>query len=385
MKNTVLLSTLVFMLAAPLAAAHADLVFLQNGTLLEGVVVSEGGDMVELKTPAGVAKIAASKIAEIKKLDMIPMLKASHILLKMYEKNIAEKVLERAKKAKDEKEFAELARKFSRGPSAPQGGELGWFEIGRMVPEFQAAAFKMKVGDTSSLVKTQFGYHIIRLTDIRYKNRDTGEFFDSERKPLPLDKIRVKLYQVTDAGPGPEKGDIDVTVYNAVRDTLKKCSALDLIEEPSMHPKIPETATEPAEGAEIEFHYTLWLEASQAGDVVKVSYKLFDNRGSESKEDRGTFQGAEKAGEVCKKFAREIYGFMPKTIDEEAIKKAEEEKKKPKKPETKPETPKVTPPKPPKVEAPKPETPGPKPPKVKVPKPEPPKPPKVIPPPEPPK
>ena len=63
-------------------------------------------------------------------------------------------------------DFAEEAAAHSDCPSGKQaGGSLGWFSHGMMVPEFDKAAFEMKVGDVSDIVKTQFGYHLIYKTD----------------------------------------------------------------------------------------------------------------------------------------------------------------------------------------------------------------------------
>jgi peptidyl-prolyl cis-trans isomerase D len=65
-------------------------------------------------------------------------------------------------------DFAELARKFSQEPGASaSGGDLGWFGHGRMVPEFDKAAFALRPGGISAVVKTAFGYHIIKLEDRR--------------------------------------------------------------------------------------------------------------------------------------------------------------------------------------------------------------------------
>jgi peptidyl-prolyl cis-trans isomerase D len=61
-------------------------------------------------------------------------------------------------------DFVDLARRFSQEPNASaSGGDLGWFGRGRMVPDFERAAFALKAGEVSPVVKTQFGYHIIRL------------------------------------------------------------------------------------------------------------------------------------------------------------------------------------------------------------------------------
>jgi peptidyl-prolyl cis-trans isomerase C len=61
--------------------------------------------------------------------------------------------------------FEEAAKKYSKCPSAPQGGSLGSFTRGRMVPEFEKVAFELKVGEISEPVKTQFGYHLIQLDE----------------------------------------------------------------------------------------------------------------------------------------------------------------------------------------------------------------------------
>ncbi|MEA2104729.1 MAG: peptidylprolyl isomerase, partial [Candidatus Cloacimonadota bacterium] len=66
--------------------------------------------------------------------------------------------------------FDELAKDYSQGPSAPKGGDLGWFGKGKMVPEFEEKAFSMKSGEFSKPIKTQFGWHIIKLVDTRTKD-----------------------------------------------------------------------------------------------------------------------------------------------------------------------------------------------------------------------
>lgn len=85
---------------------------------------------------------------------------ASHILVKT--EGEAQEALEEIKQGKD---FAEVAKARSTGPSGPRGGALGTFERGRMVPAFEQAAFALKKGEVSGPVKTQFGYHIIKVTD----------------------------------------------------------------------------------------------------------------------------------------------------------------------------------------------------------------------------
>lgn len=67
-------------------------------------------------------------------------------------------------------DFAELAKEKSTGPSGPRGGELGWFGAGMMVPEFEQAVADMDVGAISAPIKTQFGWHVIKLTESRAKD-----------------------------------------------------------------------------------------------------------------------------------------------------------------------------------------------------------------------
>lgn len=92
--------------------------------------------------------------------------RASHILLKETDKKKAEKLLKEAQKKGAN--FAELAKKNSTGPSASKGGDLNFFGKGQMLKEFEQAAFSTAKGKVHpKLVKTQYGYHIIKVTDIK--------------------------------------------------------------------------------------------------------------------------------------------------------------------------------------------------------------------------
>jgi len=118
--------------------------------------------------------------------------KARHILIEIPEdadKKAKEKARKRIaeidKKLAEGAEFAALARKYSDGPSAARGGDLGWFSRGSMVKPFEKAAFELDPGAVSEPVRTRFGLHLIKVED----HRRAGT------KPLKevRDKIREKL------------------------------------------------------------------------------------------------------------------------------------------------------------------------------------------------
>jgi peptidyl-prolyl cis-trans isomerase C len=78
-------------------------------------------------------------------------------------------------------EFGELAAERSIGPSGPNGGQLGWFTAGMMVPEFENAVFELEPGEVSVPVQTQFGWHVILLNETR------------EQAPPALEEVRAEL------------------------------------------------------------------------------------------------------------------------------------------------------------------------------------------------
>jgi peptidyl-prolyl cis-trans isomerase D len=126
--------------------------------------------------------------------------RASHILIavpkgasaadKQKAKAKAEEVLAEAKKSPDK--FAELAKKYSQDPgSAAQGGDLDYFARGAMTKPFEDAVFSMKKGEIAGPVETDFGYHIIKLTDIKEpKKRD----FDTMKPELEA-QVRKQMAQ----------------------------------------------------------------------------------------------------------------------------------------------------------------------------------------------
>lgn len=105
----------------------------------------------------------------IKKTPDVEERRARHILLETEDK--AKAVIDQLNAGGD---FAEVAKELSTGPTAPKGGDLGYFAKTDMVPEFANAAFELKKGDiTSTPVKTQFGWHVIKVEDVRERPKPT--------------------------------------------------------------------------------------------------------------------------------------------------------------------------------------------------------------------
>ncbi len=88
---------------------------------------------------------------------MAEKIRCAHILVE--KESTAKEVLDRLSKGES---FAKLAEQYSIDGSRKRGGDLGFFSHGQMVKPFEEAAFKLKKGEVSGIVKTQFGYHIIK-------------------------------------------------------------------------------------------------------------------------------------------------------------------------------------------------------------------------------
>ncbi len=88
--------------------------------------------------------------------------KASHILVKTEAE--AKQLMQQLQNGDD---FAKLAKLYSQCPSGKSGGDLGYFGKGQMVKPFEDAAFKAQPGQVVGPVKTQFGWHIIKVTDMK--------------------------------------------------------------------------------------------------------------------------------------------------------------------------------------------------------------------------
>jgi peptidyl-prolyl cis-trans isomerase C len=129
--------------------------------------------------------------------------KASHILIKVdtqadksAKDQANKKIKEIQKKLEDGGDFAALAKEYSEGPSNVDGGDLGYFERGRMVKPFEDAAFKLKPGEVSDMVETPFGYHLIKVVDkkpesvVSYENAKEriAQYLEQEKKGKVLER-----------------------------------------------------------------------------------------------------------------------------------------------------------------------------------------------------
>ncbi|WP_432738399.1 peptidylprolyl isomerase [Maridesulfovibrio sp. FT414] len=164
--------------------------------------------------------------------------KARHILI-MVDENASDADVAKAEKeikkilakAKSGEDFAKLAEKYSEGPSGPKGGELGWFGRGAMVKPFEEAAFALKKGQISEPVRTRFGWHIIKVDDIREAGQKDFEQVKAEiRTAIAEEKasgsIGDKLDHAVDLGASGMKMDkladeIAVAVKKSEQATLQ--------------------------------------------------------------------------------------------------------------------------------------------------------------------
>lgn len=129
---------------------------------------------------------------------------ASHILVETEEEAAA--LISRLNTGE---EFAALAQEASSDSSAASGGQLGWFESGMMVPDFEAAVVALEVGAVSAPVQTQFGWHVVKLNETRLREIPTLEQVADELRPqVERAAVQARLDELTAAAtverPGAE-------------------------------------------------------------------------------------------------------------------------------------------------------------------------------------
>lgn len=147
------------------------------------------------------AEVKARYDKEIAGLPKQQEIHARHILVKTEDE--AKDIIKQLDAGKD---FAELAKANSTDPNKSEGGDLGYFTKGRMVPEFEEAAFALKPGTyTKTPVKTQFGFHVIKVEDVR--DAAPPKFEDVEQQVRQL-VMRDKYLALLDKAKASEKVDI---------------------------------------------------------------------------------------------------------------------------------------------------------------------------------
>ncbi|MEN8659062.1 peptidylprolyl isomerase [Marivita sp.] len=139
---------------------------------------------------------------------------ASHVLVETEEEAAA--IVEELNGGAD---FAEVAREKSTGPSGPNGGQLGWFGAGMMVPEFQTAVEGLDVGAISGPVQTQFGWHVIILNEKRTQEAPALDAVRGEiENELSQQAVTQKIDELTSAADVTRttKEEVDTSVLSNI-------------------------------------------------------------------------------------------------------------------------------------------------------------------------
>jgi len=156
--------------------------------------------LIEARKKILVSKLVAGEVDEKAKVSEEDMLKyygehkdefktpemwrASHILVTS--ESEAKSIADELSKGAD---FGDLAKKYSIDATASRGGDIGFFRAGQLVPEFEKACLKLNIGQTGDILHTQFGYHIIKLTD---KRDAGGQSYDEARRAIEGELSRKK-------------------------------------------------------------------------------------------------------------------------------------------------------------------------------------------------
>lgn len=156
------------------------------------VTVSEAEIKEYIANPANKKSLEDAYTENASRYNKAEEVKASHILITGED----DKTLEKAKaiRAKvNTKNFGTIAKTETQDPTGKSnGGDLGWFSAGRMVPEFEKAAFSMKPGEISQPVKTQFGYHIIYVQDKKAAESRPLDTVKEELARLAIQKTKAQ-------------------------------------------------------------------------------------------------------------------------------------------------------------------------------------------------
>jgi len=211
-------------------------------------------------------------------------IKARHILLNVSkdasgaeDTKVREKALDLLKKAKDGDDFSELARKYSQGPTASKGGDLGYIKEGQMVKPFEEVAFSLKKGEIGGPVRTRFGWHIIKVEDIKDAVDKTlpevrDEIVGILKKDISRDMARERILALMDQMPY----DTDLAKYAAQNGLT--------VTESDFFPK---KGAIPGLGADEKLQKSIYsLEKGEISEVIEHNEKFYIVQIIDSKDSR---------------------------------------------------------------------------------------------------
>jgi peptidyl-prolyl cis-trans isomerase D len=177
--------------------------FKNNQVMVQGVKISRQGlaplvsvSEQEIKDylakPENMKAIETAYTENFSKYNKPEEVKARHILITDGDGKALEKIKALRSKV-NTKNFGDIAKKETEDPTGKSnGGELGWFSAGRMVPEFEKVAFAMKKGEISEPVKTQFGYHIIYVEDKKGSEKQSLDSVKNELAQMAIQKTKAQ-------------------------------------------------------------------------------------------------------------------------------------------------------------------------------------------------
>lgn len=188
---------------APDASSGGDMGWIAPGAVAGAFVqvftlnVGEVSEVIRSAAGFHILQVTDERMNKPKNTEAYDEVRARHILIKVPDSadlvtqmkihDRVERISKEMQGTSDEA-FVVRAKELSQGPSASQGGDLGWFKRGRMVAAFEDTAFSMSPGDTSGVVPSQFGLHVIRLVDKRTVNPNALEARRGEIERLLTDK-----------------------------------------------------------------------------------------------------------------------------------------------------------------------------------------------------
>lgn len=158
--------------------------------------------------------VQAAYDARFENAEDVQEFNASHLLVETQEEAAAAKA-----RIDEGAAFADVARDVSTGPTGPNGGNLGWFSAGAMVPPFEEAIMALAVGEVSEPFETQFGWHVATLNEKRVQALPTLEDMRSQIiSELQEAAVTARLEELAAAETitKPEPGQFDPSVINAV-------------------------------------------------------------------------------------------------------------------------------------------------------------------------